>query len=120
MTTGPFIRPTLAPPAPCWIVRRPPGDNAIEIVFVGHANRAELESKIERIARWSWPLDEDGEAMILADSHADPIGVRLVRPDKNLHLGAVVRAVFDLGGGAIFAEQTSNIWRETVIPTDRT
>lgn len=75
--TKPFSRPVLAPPAPCWIVRQPPREDTVEIVFVGHSNRAELDATLERLARWGWPMDEDGAAVLLADIHGDAIGVRL-------------------------------------------
>lgn len=80
MTTRPFTKPELKPAAPIWIVRQIVAEDAVEIVFVGHANRAELESQIERIARWYWPLDEKAGyagVTILADAHADPVGVRI-------------------------------------------
>lgn len=85
MSTAPFVRPVLKPAAPIWIVRDIFGPHrapdAVEIVFVGHANRDELDAMIERIARWPWSVDEDGgHVEVLADSHADPIGVRIVNP----------------------------------------
>ena len=110
MTTAPFTRPTLAPPAPCWFVRIPPKEDAVEVVFVGHANRAELEATIERLARWAWPLDEDGEVIVLADSHADPIGIRINHPADN---GAdTLIAVIDLLGGATVAGCDHTEWRK--------
>lgn len=94
--TQPFRRPSLAPPAPCWIVRTPPGEDFVEIVYVGHCNRAELESSLERLARWPWAFAEDGHVTILGDSHADPIGVRLENLETDAAaIAACVAELFD-------------------------
>jgi len=109
MTTGPFTRPTIAPPAPCWIVRQPPREDTIEIVYIGQANRAELDAAIERLARWPWPIDEDGSVTILGDRHADAIGIRIEHPSDNGE--AFVRIVSDLFDAAIVAEANHNHYR---------
>ena len=114
MTTAPFNRPTVAPPSPCWVVRMPPSVDAIEIVYVGQANRAELDAAIERLARWGWNFEDDGEVTILADIHADPIGVRLSHLSSLGEadgLERVTRIVYDLLGGATIAEADHCTWR---------
>lgn len=102
--TQAFSKPALSPPAPAWIVRRPPVGKAsdpdsIEIVFVGHALREELDRHVERLARWPWPFgaDDTGAGVIvLADSHADAVGVRLTGDSLTLsHVVAIVADLFD-------------------------
>lgn len=79
MTTSPFTRPVLAPPSPVWIVRTPPRTDDVEIVFVGVANREELDRHVERLARWPWHFEDTAcvHVTILADIRGDAVGVRL-------------------------------------------
>lgn len=71
----------LAPPSPVWIVRTPPRTDDVEIVFVGVANREELDRHVERLARWPWTWISDDEGphgvTVLADVRGEAIGVRL-------------------------------------------
>lgn len=71
----------------------------VEISYVGHANRAELDSSIERVSRWGWPLADNGAVTILADSHADHVGVRLER--SLLGVEEIATILADLLDGAI-------------------
>lgn len=76
--THKFIRP-LAPASPVWIVRQPPRTDAIEVVFVGVADRADIDRDLDRIAAYPWKFAEKSPHGIvpLADAHLDPIGLRL-------------------------------------------
>jgi hypothetical protein len=84
--TTPFDRVSLAPASPTWIVRQIiyAEVDTIEIVFVGHCNRLELDSHVERLARWPWHYSGDATekspagVTVLADSRAEMIGVRIV------------------------------------------
>ena len=111
--TLPFQKPAayLSPPAPCWIVRRPPSGrpaepDTIEIVFVGHMLRAELEAAVERLVAWPWPFGADDpigdRVTILADMHADPVGVRLT--SDALTLTSVLAIVVDIFGAGIVCQ----------------
>lgn len=104
--TRPFQKPAslVAPPAPAWIVRRPPVNlasdpDAIEIVYVGHMLREELDRNVERLARWPWPFgadDKDAAVVELVDIHGAPIGVRLQGDSLTLsHVTAIVCDLFD-------------------------
>lgn len=80
--TTPFDRISLRPASPQWIVRAILREHAIEVVYVGHCNRMELDSCVERIARYGWAFDVDAKdagVVVLADSRAEMIGIRLVR-----------------------------------------
>lgn len=95
--TAPFVRPTLEPASPAWILRTV-ATATVEIVFVGHANRADLDAQIERLARWPWGiLDDDAHVTVLADTAANPIGVRIHNADDSAlaerALGILVRLV---------------------------
>lgn len=69
----------IVPPSPAWIVRQPPRCDFVEVVFVGVTNREELDRDVERIAVYPWSFDDkvDHGVEILADVHADLVGVRL-------------------------------------------
>ncbi len=113
--TRQFFKPDpIAPPAPCWIVRRPPHmglvhePESIEIVFVGHMLRDELELAVSRLCRWPWPFsaaDRGGDVTILADIHGDAVGVRLT--SDALTVTGVVAAVADIFDASIVCQATS-------------
>lgn len=108
--TRPFQKPELRPPAPCWIVRQPLREDAVEIIYVGLSNRAELDGVIERLARWPWHLDEDGSVCVLADSRAEAIGVRIEHSKQ--HAGEILKQLIDLVGvELVFYACRADVWR---------
>lgn len=85
MASSPFDRINLRPASPMWILRAIPQEDAVEIVFIGNHNRAELDAQVDRVARVRWTFSETVRGaraagiVILADSRAETVGVRLER-----------------------------------------
>ena len=104
MTTSPFDRVSLQPASPAWIVRQIP-DSAgdVEIVYVGHANRMELDSSVERLARVPWNArpNETIKVTVLADARAEMIGVRI--EGCSWDTTEITKILEDMFGGQIVA-----------------